>query len=195
MPSVIDARFERRTELTTFVKALLGGVEKAAAAGLNEHTHEQRRQSVVRMTRITGIPGGRISGVTKVKPASPGPSMEAHVVVKDKPIGIHEYGNPRWVRDMKPRHTAYGPRGRVSSMAGAEATGWNRRKVFPHTFIGGGKVLFRSKSSGKLKQVWGPVLANELVDPKKSNAPAAEAYLSLDLTNRVLRHIGLSMGI
>ena len=171
----------------------VGGPEMqvAAARGLNEHTKEQRRQAVVSMTRITAIPSGRIGGVTRTINAKPGPFMESKVQVRDRAIGLHEYGNPVWVRDLSPK----GGKGAVSSMAGAEASGWNRRKVYRGTFVAKGKVFVR-KSDGRypLKMLSGPVLANELAHMKKSTAPGAVKYANLDLERRVLRHVMLALG-
>lgn len=171
----------------------IGGPEMqvAAARGLNEHTKEQRRQAVTTMTRMTGLPKGRVSGVTRTINAKPGPSMESKVRVADRAIGLHEYGSPSWVRDLSPK----GGKGAVSSMAGAEASGWNRRKVYKGTFVAKGKVFVR-KSEGRypLKMLSGPVLANELSHMKKSTAPGAVKYANLDLERRVVRHVMLALG-
>lgn len=190
----VTATFERSQELVRFLNKLHGpDMQAAAARGLTEHAHEQRRLSAQVMASVTGLPKGRVDKPMSVTPAAPGPAMEARVVLRDRAIGLHEFGNPSWNADKRPRMTSAGPRGSRSSSAGAEATGWNRRKVYRGSFIGKGMVLIRK--GGKLKMLSGPVLANELVDQKKSNSKSVERYMDQDLTNRVLRHLSIALGI
>lgn len=190
----ITATFERSQDLVRFLSGLGGPeLQQAAARGLTEHAHEQRRLSAQVMASVTGLPKARVDKPMSVTPASPGPSMEARVVLRDRAIGLHEYGNPSWNADLRPRMTSMGPRGSRSSSAGAEATGWNRRKVYRGSFVGKGMVFIRK--GGKLKMLSGPVLANELVDQKKSNSKSVERYMDQDLTNRVMRHLALALGV
>ena len=191
----VEATSERLWELDAFLKDVYSGELRAAATvGLNEHAEEQRRQSVVRVSSYTGIPTNRMTRVTRVIKARPTGSMEARVETRDAAIGLHEYGNPTWVRDMNPM--ADGVRGgSVSSMAGAEATAWNRRRQFKGSFMVGGRVVIRtSKARFPLRTLYSAVLANELAKSSRPNVAAAEAYLALDLEKRVVRQIlrGLS---
>lgn len=190
----LRASLTRTLEIDRFVAALSGpAMRTAGARGLTEHAQEQRRLSVTVMTRMTGLPKGRVGAVTRTHAASAG-GLVAKVVVSDRAIGLHEFGSPVWNADLKPK--AYGKgvfRGPRSSSAGAEATGWNRRKVYRGSFIGKGRVLVRK--GGKLKMLSGPVLANELVDRSKTNSKSVEAYMEQDLSNRVMRHIALSLGL
>lgn len=188
----VTAQLDRNSEIFTFLRKLEGpAIQKAAARGLNEHADEQRRQAVTTMSAKTGLPKGRVSGVTKVIRAGGGSSMTAMVRVADRAIGLHEYGAPSWNRDLSPK----GGKGAVSSSAGAEATGWNRRKVYKGTFVAKGKVFLR-KGDGRfpLKMLSGPVLANELSDLKKSTAPGAQRYAAMDLERRVIRHVQVALG-
>lgn len=188
----VTAQLDRNSDIFTFLRKLEGPViQRAAARGLNEHTDEQRRQAVTTMAGKTGLPKGRVASVTKTISASGGASMVSMVRVADRAIGLHEYGQPRWTRDLSPK----GGRGAVSTMSGAEATGWNRRKVYPGTFVAKGKVFLR-KGDGRfpLKMLSGPVLANELSDLKKSTAPGAQRYAAMDLERRVIRHVQVARG-
>jgi hypothetical protein len=112
----------------------------------------------------------------------------------DAAISLAQYGNPVWVRDLNPM--ADGIRGgSVSSMKGAEATGWNVRRQFPGAFIAGGQVVVRTgKGRTPLKRLSMAVLANELAKPTRPNVPAAERYAALDLEKRVLRHVVRVLG-
>ncbi len=178
------------TPKTFLTKLGSGEMRKAAAMGLNEHAQEQRRQSIVNVSSYTGVPRSRMSSATKlIKASSASESMQAVIQTSDKAIGLHEYGDPRWVRDLNP--FADGRRGgSVSSMAGAEATGWNVRRQFRHAFVANGRVVVRiSKDSRRLKTLSMAVLANELAKPSRPNVPAAEKYAALDLERRVLRHV------
>lgn len=190
----VSANLERTTEFRHFVQQLGGpGLQVAAAKGLNEHAAEQRRQSIVRVVAFTGIPRSRMAQATTVKKARPGPAMQAVVQTADKAIGLHEYGNPVWVRDLNPMADGHWG-GSVSSMRGAEATAWNVRRQFPGSFIAGGKVRVRvGEGRFPLRTLSGPVLANELAKPDRPNVPKAEAYLALDLERRVVRHIMRSL--
>lgn len=191
----LTGQTEKSASLDHFLAQGGGGVAAAAARGLNEHAGETRRQSVVRIGNVTGVPRGRIAGEISVRNAAPGPVMEARVVASGKAIGIHEYGKPRWVADLSPRQVAPGTfRGARSSMPGAEATGWNRRKMFKGAFMAKGKVFWRDRATGRLRLVWGPVIRNELVDESKSNIKGAREFMRLDLTNRVLRYIAMTFG-
>lgn len=164
-------------------------VAAAAATGLNEHAAETRRQTITRVSAFTGVPKGRIARVTKVRRAHAGGEMSAEVVTSDKAIGLEEYGNPHWVRDLNP--FADGQRGgAVSSMAGAEATAWNRRRVHKGTFFAQGVVWSRRDGSRtKLKKIHSTVLANEVAKPGWQNSEGAKAFLQLDLERRVVRHV------
>lgn len=183
------------TPKTFLTKLGSGEIRQAAAMGLNEHAAEQRRQSVVGISTYTGVPRGRVGAVTKLFKASPaGSSMQATIQTSDKAIGLHEYGAPVWVRDLNP--FADGQRGgSVSSMAGAEATGWNVRRIFKHAFIANGRVVVRmDKTSRRLKTLSMAVLANELAKPSRPNVEAAERYAAIDLERRVLRHVIRALG-
>lgn len=176
----VDARIERLHEMTALVRRLQNlDMAVPAARGLNEHAEEQRRQSVTRISNFTGIPNGRVSGGMTVKRAVPAPSMTATVESRDRAISLGEYGNPSWSR----------------SMAGAQATAWNRRQVFPGTFVAKGEVLSRQTSARyPLQKLYGPVIPNELSKPSRPNVPAAEAFLALDLEKRITRHIIVALG-
>lgn len=183
------------TPKTFLTKLGSGEIRQAAAMGLNEHAAEQRRQSVTNISTYTGIPKARIGATTRlIKASASGPFMLATIQTKDKAVGLHEYGKPRWVRDLNP--FADGKRGgSVSSMAGAEATGWNVTRVFPGSFIAHGRVVVRvSKTSRKLKTLSMAVTANELAKPSRPNVPASEAYAAIDLERRVLRHVIRALG-
>lgn len=186
----VSAEFHQSRELLTFLRKLGGPeLQRAAALGLNEHAAEQRRQSVTTISAYTGVPRARVSGKTRVIKARPGPAMEAKVRTSDTAIPLAEYGNPVWVRDLNPM--ADGKRGGpVSSMKGAEATGWNVRRQFAGAFVAGGQVVVRTtKASRPLKVLSMAVLANELAKPTRPNVPAAEAFAVIDMERRVMRHV------
>lgn len=186
----ITAEFHQDSELIRFLRKLDGPeLQRAAARGLNDHAEEQSRQSVVRISATTGVPAGRVRSKTKVIKAAPGPTMTAAVETADKAIPLAEYGNPVWVRDLNPMSD--GKRGGpVSSMSGAEATGWNVRRQFKHSFIANGQVVVRtSKQSYPLKVLSMAVLANELAKPTRPNVPAAERFAAFDLEKRVVRQV------
>lgn len=112
--------------------------------------------------------------------------MTAEIRTRDVAIPLAEYGNPVWKRDLSP---GWGG-GSVSSMRGAEATGWNVRRQFKHAFIAKGQVVVRTtKSSYPLKVLSMAVLANELAKPSRPNVPAAQAFTAYDLEKRVIRHV------
>lgn len=192
----VTADFHYQKEFETFIKRLSDPrIRAAAALGLNEHAQEQRRTSVVRISAYTGVPRGRVSGATKVvKAGGGGGSMQAIVRTSDAAISLAQYGNPVWVRDLNPM--ADGVRGgSVSSMAGAEATGWNIRRQFKGAFMAGGQVVVRTtKAREPLKRLSMAVLANELAKPSRPNVPAAERYAAIDLEKRVLRHVLRMLG-
>lgn len=193
----LNADFHYQKEFETFIKRLSDpAVRSAAAMGLNEHAQEQRRTSVTRISAYTGVPKGRVSGTTRVvKAGGGGTSMQAIVRTSDAAISLAQYGNPVWVRDLNPM--ADGVRGgSVSSMRGAEATGWNVRRQFPGAFMVSGQVVVR-KGKGRfpLKRLSMAVLANELAKPSRPNVPAAERYAAVDLQQRVLRHVLRAIGI
>jgi hypothetical protein len=168
-------------------------MRRAAARGLNEHADEQRRQSVVRIAAYTGVPATRIRGKTRVLRARAADSMAATVQTSDVAIPLSEYGNPVWVRDMKPGWRG----GRVSSMSGALATGWNVRRIFPGTWVAKGEVFRRSDPNDPRStpiKLYGAVLANELAKPSRPNVPAAQQYAQRDLEKRVIRHVIRALG-
>lgn len=193
--SQVTADFHYQKEFETFIKKLSDPrIRAAARLGLNEHAQEQRRTSVTRISSYTGVPKGRVSGATRVIKAGGGGTMQAIVRTSDSAISLAQYGNPVWVRDLNPM--ADGVRGgSVSSMSGAEATGWNVRRQFKGAFMAGGQVVVR-KGKGRfpLKRLSMAVLANELAKPSRPNVPAAERYAALDLQQRVLRHVLRAIG-
>lgn len=192
----ITATFHQDSEIARFLRKLEGPeMEVAAARGLNEHAGEQMRQSVVRISSTTGVPAGRVRKKTKVVKAVPGQTMMAEVVTSDVAIPLSEYGNPVWVRDLNPMSD--GKRGGpVSSMRGAEATGWNVRRQFPHSFIANGQVVVRTtRNRFPLKVLSMAVLANELAKPSRPNVPAAEKFAALDLEKRVVRNVIRALGL
>jgi hypothetical protein len=163
----------------------LGGdaIQQAARLGLNEHTREQRRQSIVRVSAFTGVPQGYVSGKTTVRPAAGGAVMESAVVTKAQPMNIAKFGAASWTR----------------AMPGAQATGWNKRQTFKGSFIRNGVVLIRT--SGKrnpVRGIYGPSLANELVrrDWKSAtpNPLMAERFAATDLSARILRILSVKLG-
>ncbi len=190
----VTADFHYQKEFETFIKRLSDpSVMNAARLGLNEHAQEQRRTSVVRIAAYTGVPSGRVSSSTKVIKAGGG-GMQAIVRTTAPSISLAEYGNPVWVRDLNPMSDGkWG--GPVSSMKGAEATGWNVRRQFKGAFVAGGQVVVRTtKASTPLKRLNMAVLANELAKPSRPNVPAAERYAAIDLEKRVLRHVLRMLG-
>ena len=193
MKLTVRGRFTNAAELESFLGKLNSPALKAAGArGLTEHAHEQRRQSVTRITASTGVPGSRVSRATKVIPAAPAGAMMAIVETADRAISLAEYGSPVWVRDLNPGWKG----GSVSSMRGAEATGWNVRRQFPGAFIAKGQVVVRTGPArdAPLKVLSMAVLGNELAKPARPNVPAAEAYARLDLERRVTRHVLRTLG-
>ena len=193
----VTADFHYQKEFETFIKRLSDpAIRSAAAMGLNEHAQEQRRTSVVRISAYTGVPKGRVSGATKVIKAGGGGTMQAIVRTSDSAISLAQYGNPVWVRDLNPNSDGkWG--GSVSSMKGAEATGWNVRRQFKGAFMAGGQVVTRvdhANPRSKLKRLSMAVLANELAKPSRPNVPAAERYAAIDLEKRVLRHVLRMLG-
>lgn len=191
----VVAEYHQSAGFESFIKSLSDPrIQIAAALGLNEHTQEQRRLSVTGISAYTGVPKGRVSGHTKVIKASASAAMEAKVVTSDVAIPLAEYGNPVWVRDLNPMADGK-PGGSVSSMRGAEATGWNVRRQFPGAFIAGGQVVVRTSSERfPLKRLSMAVLANELAKPSRPNVPAAERYAAVDLEQRVMRHVIRAIG-
>lgn len=191
----ISATYHQDSEIARFLRKLDGpDMQVAAARGLNEHAEEQRRQSVTRISAYTGVPAARVRSKTRVAKATPAHTMTAEVITADVAIPLAEYGKPEWVRDLNPM--ADGKRGGpVSSMRGAEATGWNVRRQFPHAFMANGQVVVRtSKERFPLKVLSMAVLANELAKPTRPNVPAAERFVAFDLEKRVVRHVIRTLG-
>ena len=191
----VTATFHHAQGFEAFIQRLSSPAMRAAAArGLNEHADEQRRGSTARISAYTGVPKGRVSAKTRVVRAKASASMLAIVRTADVAIPLAQYGRPVWVRDLNPM--ADGIRGgSVSSMKGAEATGWNVRRQFAGAFIAGGQVVVRtSKSSYPLKVLSMAVLANELAKPTRPNVPIAARYAAIDLEKRVMRHVIRALG-
>jgi hypothetical protein len=191
----VTARFHQDAAIIRFLRKLDGPeLRRAGALGLTEHAGEQMRQAVTRISAYTGVPAGRMRSKTRVVRATPGLTMVAEVVTSDVAIPLAEYGDPVWVRDLNPM--ADGKRGGpVSSMRGAEATGWNVRRQFPHAFVANGQVVVRTtKNRFPLKVLSMAVLANELAKPSRPNVPAAERFAALDLEKRVVRHVLRTLG-
>lgn len=189
--------FHQSRDLMTFLyKMASPQLRGAAVMGLNEHAAEQRRLSVQRITASTGVPRGRVSGTTKLIKASASLDVAvARIQTKDKAIPLAEYGNPVWTRDLNPMSDGkWG--GPVSSMRGAEATGWNVRRQFPGAFIAKGHVMIRtSKARNSLKILSMAVLANELAKPSRPNVAEAERYAAFDLEKRVLKQVIRILGV
>ncbi|MCB1471013.1 MAG: hypothetical protein KDK08_28495 [Rhizobiaceae bacterium] len=190
----VTAVFHQSHEITRFLKNLSGpAMQQAAARGLTEHAQEQRRQSIVRIVAITALPRGRVAGPIKVKPAPAGLATEAQVHVADRAISLAEYGSPAWTRDLNPGWKG----GAVSSMSGAEVTGWGYRRQHRGTWVANGQVYKRAdykNPRSKAKMLWGVVLANELAKPEWKNVAGAEAFAQLDLEKRVTRHVLRALG-
>ncbi|WP_395175503.1 hypothetical protein [Roseibium alexandrii] len=190
----VSGKLERSRELKSFLQNLDSPkLQAAGARGLNEHTEEQRRQSTTRIAAYTGVPIARVRGKTRIKKARAGADMAATVITADVAIPLSEYGSPVWVRDMKPGWRG----GRVSSMAGAEATGWNVRRIFAGTWVAKGQVYRREDPNdprSRPVRLYGAVLANELAKPTRPNVPAAEKFARLDLEKRVTRHVIRALG-
>jgi hypothetical protein len=189
----VSARYSEIGNIDAFLRRLRSPeLQVAGARGLTEHAHEQRRQSITRIAAYTGVPKGRVASKTKVKPARAAPSMMAVVETADKAISLAEYGNPVWVRDLSPGWKG----GSVSSMRGAEATGWNVRRQFKRAFIANGQVVVRTGPArdAPLKILSMAVLSNELAKPTRPNVPAAEKFAQLDLEKRVTRHVLRALG-
>lgn len=188
MAMKLVATLDRTSQFSVLVQRLGSPAMAAAAAmGLNEHAAETRRQSISRVSAFTGIPSSRIGTVTRIKKARASAVMVTDIITRDKAIGLEEYGNPHWVRDLNPM--ADGQRGgSVSSMAGVEATAWNRRRIHRGTFFAQG-VVWKRQPSGRLRKIFSTVLANEMAKPGWKNVLGAEAFLQMDLERRVVRHI------
>lgn len=193
----VVGEFHQSKDLMDFLfKMSSPQLRQAAVMGLNEHATEQRRLSVDRITASTGVPKGRVSGATRLIKASAGAEVaEAKIRTTDKAISLAEYGSPVWVRDLNP--FSDGKRGgSVSSMKGAEATGWNVRRQFPGAFIAKGQVVVRtSKNRNSLKILSMAVLANELAKPSRPNVAEAEKYAAFDLEKRVLKQVIRVLGV
>lgn len=196
MSMKINGEIHQTREIETFLKDLGSGkIREAQRLGLNEHADEQRRSAIVRISSYTGVPNSRMAAKTRVIRAGRSTRMEAKVRTADVAIPLAEYGDPVWVRDLNPNTDGHWG-GSVSSMRGAEATGWNVRRQFPHAFVAKGQVVVRvGKGRGQLKRLSMAVLANELAKPTRPNVPAAEAFLAYDLEKRVVRHIVRTMGV
>jgi len=189
----IEATLHQSREIEHFISLLKGpAIRNAGAMGLNEHAKEQGRLSVTHIASYANVPASRIRSKMTIRRASAAGAMEAAVRVSDAAITLAEYGNPVWKRDLSP---GWGG-GPVSSMLGAEATGWERRRMFKHAFIANGQVVVRRSAvrDAPLKTLYGAVLANELAKPSHSNPKRAERYLAFDLEKRVTRHILRALG-
>lgn len=191
----VEAKSHQTREIELFIKKLgTGKILEAQRLGLNEHADEQRRTSIVRISSYTGVPASRVASKTRVIRAGNSSRMEAKVRTADVAIPLAEYGTPVWVRDLNPNTDGHWG-GSVSSMRGAEATGWNVRRQFPHAFIAKGHVVVRvGAGRGQLKRLSMAVLANELAKPARPNVPAAEAFMRFDLESRIVRHVVRMVG-
>lgn len=155
-----------------------GKLMDAARMGLVEHIRLQERQAVTILSAQTGIPRGRVQSQTNVRLSG----LEAAVQEKPPAIKISQYGNPTWSR----------------SDSGAQASGWNKRRTFPHTFMiprYGNDVFHRAgKKRYPIARLWGPVLPNELLRKDQRALPAAQRLADSDLEKRVLDHITRVLG-
>lgn len=182
----------RMTDLRTLAVSLGSDtLQQAAALGLNEHTQEQKRQSVVRISAFTGVPAGYVRSKASVLNATAGGTMNSEVRVRDKALNVAQFGKPVWSQ----------------AMPGAEITGWNVRRMWKGVFVRNGKAYKyagtmdpRRGREGRypIKQIWGPVLPNELIrrDWRSAtpNPEMAERYMASDLTSRVFRIMAVKMG-
>lgn len=106
----ITAELRQSPDLPRFLTKLKSpDMQIAAARGLNEHTDEQRKQSIVRMVATTGVSQTHVSRMTRVIRAAPSASMAAMVQTQDSAIAV-KYGASAW----------------SGSQTGAPATAWRR---------------------------------------------------------------------
>ena len=126
-PYGFEVEFNRPSSFDNLIRKLEGPeLRVAAARGLSEHADEQRRQSITKVAAYTGAPKSRMSRVTKVIRAS-AIDLTAIVRTSDKAVMLGEYGQPEWNK----------------TMPGAEATGWNVRRIFKRSFMIGRRLYVR----------------------------------------------------
>lgn len=183
----IRAEFERSSEIFRLLAKLSdGSLRSAAAAGLNEHADQQRKDAIVRMAAQTGVSRTRVAGVTRVRRASgAAPVMEAAIETRDRYIPAGTYTYTRWNR----------------TMVGAVHGDWpgSPRKPLRGTFTVakyGGRIYRRLGSArGPIGPVSGPVLPSELLRADMPTRPAAEAFAAIDLERRVTRAVMNALGL
>ena len=114
-----------------------------AIDAVGNRTMTQVKRSVAKQA---GVPVGRAGAALSKRQAMGTGQGSFTIVARDVTLSLKEFG-------ARP------------TRAGVSAAPWNKRRVFPHTFIGpGGHVFVREgKSRLPIKKLWGPNIPKEMV--------------------------------
>lgn len=164
---------------TTAFKRLaskLAGVGKNIAPALSRalnHTGDKARTRVVRaLVKQTGAKYGVVRKVLTTRLASSG-MLSYRIIGAGGYMSLKEFGARQ-------------------TRKGVSAAPWNRRRVFPHTFIVGslGGHVFERKGKSRLpiRKLWGPAIPKEML--KDQSKQAFETTVATDLPARVEHEVG-----
>ncbi len=160
--------------------------ERFAAAGVNvrpalaralNHTGDKTRTQVARaLARQTGAKYGVIRGALASFRAGAG-GLVYKIVAKGAFMSLKEFGARQ-------------------TRSGVSAAPWNKRRIFPHTFIVatlGGHVFERtSKERFPIRKLWGPAIPREMV--KDQSKSAFESTVAHELPPRIEHEIAAILG-
>lgn len=166
----VDAR--RIADLGAAFKRAGAQAPAAIARALN-HTGDKALTQVKRaLVAQTGAKYGAISKALMRRGASAGNPVY-RIVARAAAMSLKEFGP-------------------VRTASGVSAAPWNKRRVFPSSFIVaklGGHVFVRtSRRRFPIKKLWGPVIPNEML--RDMSRQAFEATVEQELPARLQHEIG-----
>jgi hypothetical protein len=152
------------------------GIRPALARAIN-HTGAKARTQVLRaLVKQTGAKYAAVRKTIHSKPASVG-TLIYRIVSSGAYMSLKEFGA---------RQTS----------KGVSAAPWNKRRVFPHTFIVSslGGHVFERKGASRLpiRKLWGPAIPKEML--KDLSKAAFETTVATELPGRVAHEVDAILG-
>ena len=118
----------------------------AIAKALDAVGNKTKTQLKRAVAKQAGVKAGRVEAALSVRQAMGSGQGTFTIVARDVTLSLKEFGARQ-------------------TRAGVSAAPWNKRRVFPHTFIGpNGHVFVREgKARLPIKKLWGPNIPKEMV--------------------------------
>lgn len=178
--------FERSLEVkiqTRGLKRMIADFERAGenirpaiSRAINWTGNKARTQVRRAVVKQTGLKYSQVKNATRTVRATY-TRLVYRIIARGSYFGIEEF---------KPKQTP----------AGVEAAPWNKRRVFPHTFIikaYHGRVYERTTTKRwPLRRVWGPAIPVEMI--KGESKAAFERVVSTELPSRLGHEINAILG-